>query len=241
MKGVGPRLGEATPVVVRTGTTGCAVLLRYGAAVLFGLDELEESEFLERLMPFVRHRLNDVVSDELEIIIDPDQGERMDSEGRLVLNGPDIERLQIVAEALAESVVLDHYEEKVEAAFDRLEPIAVELERHGRTGQKTRELLRHIGRTLMTQHRMVGRVEIGENPEILWDKPEFERLYVRLREEYELRERYRALEHKLELISRTAETVLELIHNKRSLRVEWYIVALIMLEIVLYLFLEFFR
>ena len=79
MKGIGPRLGEATPVVVRTGTTGCAVLLRYGAAVLFGLDELEESEFLERLMPFVRHRLNDVVSDELEIIIDPDQGERMDS------------------------------------------------------------------------------------------------------------------------------------------------------------------
>jgi uncharacterized Rmd1/YagE family protein len=64
---------------------------------------------------------------------------------------------------------------------------------------------------------------------------------VRLREEYELRERYRALEHKLDLISRTAETVLELIHNKRSSRVEWYIVILIMVEIVLYLFLEFFR
>jgi uncharacterized Rmd1/YagE family protein len=85
---------------------------------------------------------------------------------------------------------------------------------------------------------MVGRVEIGENPEILWDRPELERLYMRLIDEYELRERHRAIERKLELISRTAETALELLHNKRSLRVEWYIVILILVEIVLFLYFE---
>jgi uncharacterized Rmd1/YagE family protein len=45
-----------------------------------------------------------------------------------------------------------------------------------------------------------------------------------------------ALERKLDLISRTAETLLELMQHKRSLRVEWYIVILIVIEILLTLY-----
>jgi len=45
-----------------------------------------------------------------------------------------------------------------------------------------------------------------------------------------------ALERKLDLISRTAETLLGLLQDKRTLRVEWYIVILIVVEIVLYVY-----
>jgi required for meiotic nuclear division protein 1 len=72
-----------------------------------------------------------------------------------------------------------------------------------------------------------------EKPDVLWEHPELERFYARLRDDYELRERERALNRKLELISRTVATLLELIQNRRSLRVEWYIVALILFEIAL--------
>ena len=44
------------------------------------------------------------------------------------------------------------------------------------------------------------------------------------------------LNRKLELISRTAETVLELLQHRHSLRVEWYIVILIVVEILLTLY-----
>jgi len=71
---------------------------------------------------------------------------------------------------------------------------------------------------------------------VLWEQPELERLYVRLEDEYELRERHLALERKLDLISRTAETMLDLMQHKRSLRVEWYIVILIIVEILLTLY-----
>ena len=60
-----------------------------------------------------------------------------------------------------------------------------------------------------------------------------ERLHQRLAGEYELPERHRALERKLDLIARTASTLLTLQYNRRSLRVEWYIVALIVVEILL--------
>ena len=36
---------------------------------------------------------------------------------------------------------------------------------------------------------LIGRVEIEDKPDILWDQPELERLYARLEDEYELHER----------------------------------------------------
>jgi len=58
---------------------------------------------------------------------------------------------------------------------------------------------------------------------------------ARLEDEFELRERHTAIERKLGLISRTSHTLLELLSN-RHMRVEWYIVVLIVLEILLSLY-----
>ena len=45
-----------------------------------------------------------------------------------------------------------------------------------------------------------------------------------------------AMERKLALISETAGTLIELVHNQRSLRLEWYIIGLIGLELLLSLY-----
>ena len=46
-------------------------------------------------------------------------------------------------------------------------------------------------------------------------------------------ERLAAVDRKLELVARTERTIVDLISTKHSLRVEWYIVSLIVLEILL--------
>jgi len=61
-------------------------------------------------------------------------------------------------------------------------------------------------------------------------------LFARLEDEFELRERHTAIERKLELISRTSNTLLELLSSRHTLRVEWYIVILIIFEILLSLY-----
>jgi uncharacterized Rmd1/YagE family protein len=70
----------------------------------------------------------------------------------------------------------------------------------------------------------------------LWEHPELDRLYVRLADEYELRDRDRALDRKLEIVSNTVETLLGLVQTRSSTRVEWYIVALIVVEVLLSLY-----
>ncbi len=223
------------PLVVSAGTQGCAVLFRYGVVVLFDLDAVEEASFLAHLRPLVSEPLDRPETEEIGLTANSQREERVEG-GMVLLHEFGVERLQIVADILAKSVVLAYYEASIANVFDRIEPLAAGLQREGRGGYRGKELLRHIGGTLLIQHKMVGRVEVSEKPEILWDRPDLERLYLRLQDEYELRERHLALERKLELISRTAETLLDLLQHKRSLRVEWYIVILIVVEILLTLY-----
>jgi uncharacterized Rmd1/YagE family protein len=51
--------------------------------------------------------------------------------------------------------------------------------------------------------------------------------------EFELQERAAILDRKIELISRTVETVLDLLQKRRSVLLGWYIVILILIEITL--------
>lgn len=229
------RIAES-PLLVRAGANGCAALFRYGAVVMFELQPLEEVSFLAQLMPLVSGAIDQPEHEEAELQSAADGDERKDLSGAIMLTDASAERLQLVAEVLAKSVVLAHYERQVAQVFDAIEPLAAGLRQAGRVGSQARELLRQIGDVLMVEHKMVGRVEVAEKPDLLWDHPALERLYARLIGEYELAERHRALDHKLELIARTAETVLDLLQHKRSLRVEWYIVILIVIEILLTLY-----
>ena len=61
-----------------------------------------------------------------------------------------------------------------------------------------REMLRLIGQALGVQHRVSGRVAVDDKPDVLWDRPDLERLYARLEDEYELKERGQTLQRKLE-------------------------------------------
>jgi uncharacterized Rmd1/YagE family protein len=229
-----------TPLTIRAGTEGFGVLFRYGAVVLFNLVPPEEAEFLAVLTPLTVRPLAPPETEKVDLTVDPSAEERVDLSGDIFVTTLAPERLQIVADVLAKSVVLGHYESKLGAVFERVEPLAVALQRGGPGGSQANALLREIGGVLLTQHKMVGHVEVLEKPDVLWEHPELERFYARLRDEYELRERERALNRKLELVSRTVATLLELIQNRRSLRVEWYIVLLILFEIGLTLYDMFF-
>jgi uncharacterized Rmd1/YagE family protein len=218
------------PVVVAAGEGQHVALFRYGVAVLFGVNPLQEVGVLGQLLPLVGQAYAKRETEDAHIRLDRDAEEQILA-GEIVLQEAGVEHLQVIADVLAKSVVLAYYEASLAAVFDAVEPFAAGLRQGERRIPKGRDLLRYVGDTLLIQHKMVGRVEVGEKPEVIWDRPQLGRLFVRLEDEYELSERRLALERKLELISKTVGTLLELLQNKRSLRVEWYIVALIVMEL----------
>ncbi len=213
---------------------GCAVLFRYGVVVLFDVDSAAEVTLMESLSPFLITPMEQLEQEQMDILVEKNALEGVHG-NHIHLQEITVERLQIIADILAKSVVLAEYEKRVAAAFDRVEPLAGQLKR-GQQHHGGRELLRHISETLLVQHKMVGRVEVTEKPELLWEQPHLERLFLRLEDEFELHERHAAMERKLEVIHRTADTLLDLLQTRRSLRVEWYIVILIVVEIFLTLY-----
>jgi required for meiotic nuclear division protein 1 len=228
------RLGGG-PLAVSVRGGGAAFLFRYGAVVLFDVQPLEQDEFLRQLRPRIQAPNTEPEVEQVTVRIDPEAKEVLEG-ATVLLKDTSSERLEIVADILSKSVVLARYESTVAQTFDRIEPFAAELQKERTGSRMARELLAHLGSALSIEQQMVGRVQIDDTPELLWDRPDLERLFARLRDEFEIVERFTALNRKLELVSRTVETALGLIQARRSLRVEWYIVILIVFEILLTLY-----
>jgi required for meiotic nuclear division protein 1 len=213
---------------------GVAVLFRYGAIVFFDASPAAITEYLRQLGPHVRQPFppGEQETEVLDIHVDPAAKETIEGHA-LVLTDASLEKLQLVADVLAKSVSLAHHERAIESQFERIEPFATNLDHWGRGGRAAQELLQHLGGALLAEHRVVGGARVDDSPELLWDHPELERLWARLRDDFEIRERSAVLHGKLGLIAKTAETALELMQNRRALRVEWAIVGLIVFEIAL--------
>lgn len=230
-------LVSTAPVAFQTGHSGFAVLYKFGIAVLFGLSPLEEDEILQRIGARVVHAaLGQDDNETLVLDVAADNEDKILANGRLGvkdLSGP---RLLVIADALAKCVALTRDERQVNAVFDTIEPFATTLARTGRPPWKRRSMLVLIGQTLLVQHRVSGRVAVDDKPDVLWDRPDLERLYARLEDEYELAPRVLTLRAKLDVIGETARALTELIDADRSVRLEWTVVLLILAEIMLTLF-----
>lgn len=220
------------PAMRRVGD-GVAVLFPYGVVVTAGLGVAEQNALVESLWSGLDEPFATPVVDDVQVGVAADRPEGLDENGDLWVETLGEEQLAVIADVLAKSVVLDHFEESIGRVYDRIHPLAVAMERSGRTGRGARELVQLIGHAMLVRQETVWRVEVEEKPDIVWDRPDLERLWMRLSEAYELRERHTALGRKVELLSQNASMLLEVLQSHRTLRVEWYIVILIVVDIVL--------
>jgi len=223
---------STVPLTFKYGQGGLVTLFRYGVAVLIGLTAAEEDEVLRRLQPRLIAPIKPFEEETALIEHAPDKDEQILPGGPIMLKTIAPDRLIIIADALSKSVVLARDEREVAAVFELVEPLARQLADYGRTFVGRRTILKHVGHALLVQHRVSGRVAVAEKPDVVWDRPDLERLYARLQDEYELKERAETLARKLAVISNTAELLTDMIDTRRSLRLEIIIVILIAVELL---------
>jgi uncharacterized Rmd1/YagE family protein len=224
---------STTPMTFRAGQGGLVAVFRFGVVVLFDLSVLEADDVLRRLRQRVIRPLSVREDETASIETAADRDEQISPGGPILLRAVTPEHVMVIADALAKSVILARDEREVAAVIERIEPLARELAEKGQTPGRRRAILKYIGNALLVQHRVSGRVAVADKPDVVWDRPDLERLYGRLQEEYELRDRAEALSRKLQVISDTAEVLSDMIDTKRSLRLEFIIMLLIVFEIAL--------
>jgi len=221
------------PITFKYGARGLVTLFRYGVAVVMGLTSQEEEQVLRSVRPRLVRPV--APSEEEAVLIEtaPEKDEQILPGGPILLKTITPDRLIVVADALSKSVVLARDEREVAAVFELTEPFARQLAEHGRAVAGRRAILKHVGNALLVQHRLSGRVAVTEKPDVVWDRPDLDRLYARLEDEYELKERAEALARKLAVIADTAEVLTDIIDTRRSLRLEIIVVVLIAFELLI--------
>ncbi|SFH97374.1 RMD1 family protein [Bradyrhizobium sp. Gha] len=226
-------LVSSTPAAFRV-HAGLAVIFRYGVVVLIGLLPSEEKVLLDSLKSRITGEFSPIEEETAQAQLCKDENaEAIQPGGPICLAKFSDERLLLIADALAKSTSLARDERRVAAVFDVIEPFARELAEKGRTSRRRKGILQLIGNALLVQQRVAGRVAVAEKPDALWEKPQLDRLYARLEDEYELKERLDTLERKITVIAETADALTDIIDTQRSLRLEIAVVVLIVIEVAI--------
>lgn len=225
------------PLAFHVGAGGMVALYRNGVAVLAGLSPLEEDEIVTQLAGRVSGARAKTDDEETAIVVvTPGAEEKVPPGGPVAVTDLTEHRFLVIADALFKSVTLARYERSVNAVFDTIEPFAARLADTGAPPWKRRAMLQLIGQALLVQHRVSGRVAIQEKPDILWERPDLERLYIKLNDEYELDERADMLKNKLDVIVETGRAMTDIIDANRATRLEAVVVLLIFAEILISVF-----
>lgn len=227
--------GDAKAIAAAT-TAGLTFVFRFGVVVTVGLADNSLHDLDSALQAHVvdQTHLQELEAADLEVR--SEGSDKIGTKGQIQLVDTSEERLLLVATVLARSVVLARDEILVSEAFDQIAPLVTNLREKGHVRWKIRPVMQLVGDVLSARHRMLGTAQVDERPDLLWDHPELDRLYVRLEAEYELKERAEVLDRKFGALGEFTEVLLEIVQDKRAFRVEVIIIALIGFEIVLSLF-----
>ncbi len=222
-----------SPLAFKTPAGGTAVLFKTGTAVFMGLNPLEEDDLVRSLKPRITAPLDEHETESARLVAKPDEEELVGATGALQLKALDNNRLLLVAAALGMSASLSWDERRIGHAFDRISQVAQTLKQRKLPGGPQSAILEQIGEALLIQQRLASRADLDDKPDVLWDHPELDRFWAKLVDEYDLNQRSRAVARKLAVIRETADTLTDLMATRTSHRLEWYIIALIMLEVAL--------
>ncbi len=154
-------------------------------------------------------------------------------DGVLQLDQLDQGRAGVIAQTVAQSAAMEYYERIVEQLFSRTRELAARLEASGTVALRTRPLHRFIGAAVTARAEVLSVLHLLDKPEGTWEDAGMDRVYADLRREFDLVDRFRALEYKLRSIQETLELVLGVARERRLVWLEVAVVLLILLEIIL--------
>jgi uncharacterized Rmd1/YagE family protein len=215
------------------GGRGEVFIYPFGAVVFHGLSPADRDAELGSLLR-ARPGLRATSGGAEEFQVREDAGARPDvSQGALTLDHLTPERASVVALIMGQSAAMVYYEGAVEQMFGQTALWVERLESRGTVSVRTRPLHRFIGRAVATRSEVLSVLHLLDKPDEAWDDPGMDRIYDELRAEFDLVDRYQALEMKLRSVQEALELILDVARDRRLISLELTVILLIGLEIVI--------
>ena len=216
----------------RPGAGGEVFIYPFGAVVFWDVPPPAREEELGRLRRLRPALTTSSTVEEFTVREDPQVRPDV-KDGVLSLDNLTQDRASIIALTVAQSAAMEYYERIVEEMFGRTDQLVDRLERRGTVPFRTRQLHKFIGAAIGTRSEVLSVLHLLDKPDEVWDDPELDRIYDDLRSEFDLTDRYQALESKLRGVQESLELVLDVARDRRMWILEVSIAVLILVELVL--------
>lgn len=230
----------ADPLVLEPVRGAWAVLTKFGGLVCWNCSDELRQQLRDAVaeLPDSGDR-SDEVSDELEVIT----GQPEDSVvfERVSLRELTREKLKILSVALAQSVALEFFENRVREALRQSEPIVVLLRQEGRLRRTEKQVIQAVGFAMEVRSAVLANLTLFDSPPEAWESAAISRLDAQLYDHFDLDERLIAIKEQLSYLTDLNSVLLNLLGNRKSRNLEWIVIALIAVEIVLFVLLEVMR
>jgi uncharacterized Rmd1/YagE family protein len=147
--------------------------------------------------------------------------------------GNDPELVDSVCLVLAKSVALERIESRLDCVFDEIEHL-IDFLAKGRLRYPDERMARLTSMILSLQYTSLSHVMVLDKPEFTWENVAADELYSTMANLFELRQRYREIQHKSETLLDVTQVFSTLSHARRSTRLEIIVIVLILIEVVIY-------
>jgi uncharacterized Rmd1/YagE family protein len=211
---------------------GTAFVYPFGAVVFHGASATARAELLERLRTVRPGLTTAVINEELTVREDLGQPAGV-MQGVLYIDKLTPARAGVIALTVGQSASMEYYENIVEQMFARTGLLVDRLEKSGTVSLRTKPLHRFIGEAVSTRSEVLSVLHLLDKPDGAWDDPAMNEIYADLRAEFDLLDRYGALESKLRSVQEALELVLDVARDRRIVLLEGTVVLLILMELTL--------
>jgi uncharacterized Rmd1/YagE family protein len=219
-------------VIYKIADDSFIILYSFGAYTLINVEQAIANEFKQAINHLVPLSNELTTDDNYEVNIVVDSPVKVEH-NRITLPSFKLEYVRLISLVLAESVAMDYYELITDDILEKSLNYTRELRDTGRFSIKKKDLLKFIGNALTIRQKILSNLYITDSPEETWNSPELEKLFFDLVNMFDIEQRFRGINMSLNAIQESLEVITNWSHNAHSNRLEWYIIALIFVEIVL--------
>ena len=213
------------------------VVFKFGSVVFYNMGQKEREECLKLARSFTSTPLPVPMTDDYRVIVRPtlEDWAQLESD-HIVLKRMDINNISVISSVLAQTVALEHYEQKVDGMVEIFSKLNKSTELTGDLNISKKRLFSLVAENNNTLTELITKLGLLGRSDTAWQYAQYNIVWEGLRQDFELEDRFQDLDYKLNLIQTQVKFYLEILQNRKSDALEWIIIVLISLEICVSLY-----
>lgn len=220
------------------------VIYRYGSVILINVRRSERDMYFDLLKPYIKvpkgqptvqQEYSNLRSDETTIAVQPNLSDWSKLENdKVVVQTLDAGNMRVISHVLSQSVALDYFNSRVDAAIQQFTPYLTAVAQTGACDNvKEARLLQLIADNSLLYTDVVTKFGLLDISQTAWNQDKHFQLWESLRRDYEIERRFDAINRKLGPMLENAKFLLDVRAEQKSSGAEWIIIGLIMLEVLM--------